>query len=122
MPTSSFKPPLDLPHQTEGTQFLRDNTAAALFDEQGLGKSKQVIDALSADPDLRAVVTKAPGQRIPQYLAGCGPPRTAVGPAAGGPRRRLGPASGQPRFRILATGAGRRRNASGMPEPSSGRR
>ncbi len=48
MSTSSVKPPLDLPHQTEGTQFLRDNTAAALFDEQGLGKSKQVIDALSA--------------------------------------------------------------------------
>lgn len=37
---------MDLTHQTEGTQFLNDNTAAALFDEQGLGKSKQVIDAM----------------------------------------------------------------------------
>lgn len=40
--------PLDLAHQTEGCQFLRDNEAAALFDEQGLGKSKQVIDAIAA--------------------------------------------------------------------------
>ncbi len=40
--------PLDLPHQTVGTKFLRDNKAAALFDEQGLGKSKQVIDALNS--------------------------------------------------------------------------
>jgi SWI/SNF-related matrix-associated actin-dependent regulator 1 of chromatin subfamily A len=39
---------LTLPHQTEGTQFLRDRTAAALFDEQGLGKSKQLIDAVVA--------------------------------------------------------------------------
>ncbi len=38
--------PLDLPHQAEGTQFLRENECAALFDEQGLGKSKQVIDAI----------------------------------------------------------------------------
>jgi SWI/SNF-related matrix-associated actin-dependent regulator of chromatin subfamily A-like protein 1 len=38
--------PLDLPHQIEGTKFLRENTSAALFDEQGLGKSKQVIDAV----------------------------------------------------------------------------
>ena len=45
---SGIKPPLELPHQTEGTQFLRENTVAALFDEQGLGKSKQVIDALNA--------------------------------------------------------------------------
>lgn len=45
---SGNKPHLDLPHQSEGMQFLRDNAAAALFDEQGLGKSKQVIDALSA--------------------------------------------------------------------------
>ena len=39
---------LTLPHQTEGTQFLRERTAAALFDEQGLGKSKQLIDAVVA--------------------------------------------------------------------------
>lgn len=37
---------MDLAHQTEGTQFLRENASAALFDEQGLGKSKQVIDAM----------------------------------------------------------------------------
>jgi SWI/SNF-related matrix-associated actin-dependent regulator 1 of chromatin subfamily A len=39
---------MDLAHQSEGTQFLNENTAAALFDEQGLGKSKQVIDAMVA--------------------------------------------------------------------------
>jgi SWI/SNF-related matrix-associated actin-dependent regulator of chromatin subfamily A-like protein 1 len=38
--------PLELAHQVEGTQFLRDRENAALFDEQGLGKSKQLIDAL----------------------------------------------------------------------------
>lgn len=38
--------PLVLPHQAEGTRFLRERSAAALFDEQGLGKSKQLIDAV----------------------------------------------------------------------------
>lgn len=38
--------PKALPHQVEGTQFLRDRKAAGLFDEQGLGKTKQLIDAL----------------------------------------------------------------------------
>jgi len=38
-----------LPHQVDGTAFLRSNEYAALFDEQGLGKSKQVIDAISAE-------------------------------------------------------------------------
>lgn len=38
-----------LPHQMEGTAFLRSNRYAALFDEQGLGKSKQIIDAISAE-------------------------------------------------------------------------
>lgn len=52
---SGSKPHLDLPHQSEGTQFLRDNEAAALFDEQGLGKSKQVIDALSAQMAERSI-------------------------------------------------------------------
>lgn len=33
-------------HQAEGTQFLRGHERAALFDEQGLGKSKQLIDAI----------------------------------------------------------------------------
>lgn len=41
--------PLALAHQVEGTQFLRDNERAALFDEQGLGKSKQLIDALAGE-------------------------------------------------------------------------
>jgi SNF2 family DNA or RNA helicase len=38
-----------LPHQIEGTDFLRENDRAALFDEQGLGKSKQLIDAIAAE-------------------------------------------------------------------------
>ena len=40
---------LELPHQTAGTEFLRSRENAALFDEQGLGKSKQVIDAVTAE-------------------------------------------------------------------------
>lgn len=36
-------------HQEEGTRFLRENERAGLFDEQGLGKSKQLIDALVAE-------------------------------------------------------------------------
>src|SRR4051794_20118916 len=39
---------LDLPHQIEGTRFLKERSAGALFDEQGLGKSKQLVDAVSA--------------------------------------------------------------------------
>lgn len=39
--------PAPLPHQKEGVQFLRDRDAAALFDEQGLGKSRQLIDAIA---------------------------------------------------------------------------
>jgi SWI/SNF-related matrix-associated actin-dependent regulator of chromatin subfamily A-like protein 1 len=39
--------PAALPHQEEGTRFLRDRTAAALFDEQGLGKSRQLIEAIA---------------------------------------------------------------------------
>ena len=35
-----------LKHQEDGTQFLRTRDRAALFDEQGLGKSKQLIDAI----------------------------------------------------------------------------
>src|ERR1700722_6360397 len=41
--------PLPLPHQNEGTNFLRERKAAALFDEQGLGKSRQLIDAIRLD-------------------------------------------------------------------------
>jgi SWI/SNF-related matrix-associated actin-dependent regulator of chromatin subfamily A-like protein 1 len=43
--------PTALPHQSEGTRFLRERDAAALFDEQGLGKSKQVIDAIAQSLD-----------------------------------------------------------------------
>lgn len=42
-------PPEAMPHQEEGTQFLRERNAAALFDEQGLGKTKQIIDAIAQD-------------------------------------------------------------------------
>ena len=38
-----------MPHQIRGTAFLRANERAALFDEQGLGKSKQLIDAVTAE-------------------------------------------------------------------------
>jgi len=47
--------PLVLPHQEEGSQFLRSHAAAGLFDEQGLGKSKQLIDALTALTEEGAV-------------------------------------------------------------------
>jgi SWI/SNF-related matrix-associated actin-dependent regulator 1 of chromatin subfamily A len=43
------RPITSLPHQVDGTQFLRDNPRSALFDEQGLGKSKQLIDAITAE-------------------------------------------------------------------------
>ena len=35
-----------LQHQTEATNFVRDNNVVALFDEMGLGKTKIVLDAL----------------------------------------------------------------------------
>lgn len=43
------KAPAPLPHQDEGTRFLRERDAAGLFDEQGLGKTRQVIDAVAQD-------------------------------------------------------------------------
>jgi SWI/SNF-related matrix-associated actin-dependent regulator 1 of chromatin subfamily A len=46
---TSSKGPIALPHQLEGIQFIREREAAALFDEQGLGKTKQLIDALSQE-------------------------------------------------------------------------
>ena len=52
MPDAAFPP---LPHQQEGTVFLRDHEAAALFDEQGLGKSKQLIDAICQDVEARVL-------------------------------------------------------------------
>jgi SNF2 family DNA or RNA helicase len=42
------KPPLPLPHQEVGSKFLENRTAAALLDEQGLGKSRQLLDAVRA--------------------------------------------------------------------------
>src|SRR4051812_32887698 len=38
-----------LRHQEQGTRFLRERKAAALFDEQGLGKTKQLIDAITEE-------------------------------------------------------------------------
>src|SRR3989304_2642462 len=35
-----------LPHQTEAINFIYEHQEVALFDEQGLGKTKIVIDAL----------------------------------------------------------------------------
>lgn len=43
--------PATLPHQENGIQFLRDREAAALFDEQGLGKSRQLICAIAQNVD-----------------------------------------------------------------------
>jgi SNF2 family DNA or RNA helicase len=40
---------LQLDHQKKGTRFLRQRKRAGLFDEQGLGKSKQLIDAIAAE-------------------------------------------------------------------------
>src|SRR4030042_452327 len=34
------------PHQIEATEYVASNKNSALFDEQGLGKTKIVIDAL----------------------------------------------------------------------------
>src|SRR6266849_11155010 len=45
--TATKKSPAAIPHQEDGTRFLRDREAAALFDEQGLGKSRQLIDAIA---------------------------------------------------------------------------
>jgi SNF2 family DNA or RNA helicase len=42
--TPRLKP---LPHQIEATRFLCEHDWAALFDEQGLGKTKIVVDALA---------------------------------------------------------------------------
>jgi len=41
------RPPA-LPHQEVGSKFLEERTAAALLDEQGLGKSRQLLDAICA--------------------------------------------------------------------------
>jgi SWI/SNF-related matrix-associated actin-dependent regulator of chromatin subfamily A-like protein 1 len=46
---------LELDHQLKGTKFLRENERAGLFDEQGLGKSKQLIDAINAEVDAGSI-------------------------------------------------------------------
>ncbi|MBV8831214.1 MAG: DEAD/DEAH box helicase [Acidobacteria bacterium] len=51
MSTRHENPPPALPHQETGTEFLRGRTVAALFDEQGLGKSRQLIDAIIQERD-----------------------------------------------------------------------
>jgi SNF2 family DNA or RNA helicase len=38
-----------LPHQLEAINYIHNNSIVALFDEQGLGKTKIVIDALALD-------------------------------------------------------------------------
>src|SRR2546425_16146 len=42
-PVSAF------PHQSVGTDFIASRAAAALFDEQGLGKTKQLVDAITKE-------------------------------------------------------------------------
>jgi SNF2 family DNA or RNA helicase len=37
------------PHQIDATEYIKGSKTAALFDEQGLGKSKVVIDAICQD-------------------------------------------------------------------------
>lgn len=46
---------LQLDHQRKGTKFLRENERAGLFDEQGLGKSKQLIDAITAEVNAGSI-------------------------------------------------------------------
>lgn len=53
--TAHKPPPASMPHQEVGTKFLREREAAALFDEQGLGKSKQMIEAIAQDLDAGAL-------------------------------------------------------------------
>jgi SNF2 family DNA or RNA helicase len=45
------RPVVPLAHQAEGTDFIATRAAAALFDEQGLGKTKQLIDAVEREVD-----------------------------------------------------------------------
>ena len=55
--------PKALPHQEIGSQFLEEREVAALLDEQGLGKSRQMLDALSvamAKDDIQAALIICP--------------------------------------------------------------
>lgn len=52
-----------LPHQVEAIDYVEHSDSAALFDEQGLGKTKIVIDAFSrlmAKGEIEAVLIVAP--------------------------------------------------------------
>jgi SNF2 family DNA or RNA helicase len=46
---------LPLPHQVDAINYIHNNNFIALFDEQGLGKTKIVIDALSIDMGERKI-------------------------------------------------------------------
>jgi len=52
-----------LPHQREAIEYVKTHRAAALFDEQGLGKTKIVIEAfadLMASHEIDAALVIAP--------------------------------------------------------------
>src|SRR5665647_565318 len=44
-----------LPHQREAIEYVKTHSSAALFDEQGLGKTKIVIDAFADLMALREI-------------------------------------------------------------------
>jgi len=50
--SSKTKP---LPHQIDATNFIKQNSIVPLFDDQGLGKSKIVIDAMCYDIENKIV-------------------------------------------------------------------
>jgi len=54
---------LPLDHQIEAIEFIADQQTAALFDEQGLGKTKIIIDSLSREMEqniIQGVMVVAP--------------------------------------------------------------
>ena len=52
--------PAPYDYQTEGIDMIIDNRVSYLQDEQGLGKSRQVIDAFTASCQLGAVISIHP--------------------------------------------------------------
>lgn len=63
-------PPPALPHQKEGVRFLASRKKAALFDEQGLGKTKQLIDAIAEcvrQGDVQGAVVVCPNGLKPTW-------------------------------------------------------
>jgi len=52
--TTPPKPGL-FPFQRDGVEFLRERTAAGLFDDPGLGKTKQVIEVLNREVEAGAL-------------------------------------------------------------------